>query len=273
MRVLTVCSMLLVGALFLACNDSQAPTEAIAVFSGKKADAPGQKKKASAALQFDGATQSTITPDADDLDLTTAFTIEMWIKPADAAGSLQHLLSKWGCCTEASYHLALTNEFGKDGGLQLGTRSGGLNSFLLSNTLLQDGVWQHVAATFDNGEGKLYINGLLDAVQAGMRVPQVSPTLVSLARQKSLDGFIGKYYNGLMDEVRVWSVARTAVEIAANMNVKLTGNEPGLVAYWPMDEGTGDLAADFTGKGHDMQLGNAAGADAGDPVWVSPGRL
>ena len=96
MRVLTVCSMLLVGALFLACNDSPAPTEAIVVFSGKKADAPGQQEKGSAALQFDGATQSTITPDADDLDLTTTFTIEMWIKPADAAGSLQHLLSKWG---------------------------------------------------------------------------------------------------------------------------------------------------------------------------------
>ena len=271
MRVLTVCSMLLVGALFLACNDSPAPTEAIVVFSGKKADAPGQQKKGSAALQFDGATQSTITPDADDLDLTTTFTIEMWIKPADAAGSLQHLLSKWGSGTEASYHLALTNEFGKDGGLQLGTRSSGLNSFLLSN--LQDGVWQHVAATFDNGEGKLYINGQLDASQVGMRIPQVSPTLVSLARQKSLDGFIGKYYNGLMDEVRVWDSARTARQIKNNMNKKVSAKAKGLVAYWRMDEGAGDVAADVSSNGHDMQLGNAAGADAGDPVWVSPGKV
>jgi len=271
MRVL--CSMLLVGALFLACNDSQAPTEAIAVFSGKKADAPGQQRKASAALQFDGATQSTITPDAGDLDLTTTFTIEMWIKPADAAGSLQHLLSKWGSGTQASYHLALTDEFGKDGALQLGTRTDPNNSFALSNTELQNGVWQHVAATFENGEARLYINGVLDAVQPGMQIPQVSATPLSLGRENALNGFKGKYYNGLMDEVRVWDSARTAKQIQNNMNKKVSPKAKGLVAYWRMDEGTGDVAADLSSNGHDMQLGNAAGADAGDPVWVSPGKL
>ena len=41
---------------------------------------------------------------------------------------------------------------------------------------------------------------------------------------------------GFIDEVRIWNVARTEAEIRADMNTELTGNEPGLVAYWKFDE-------------------------------------
>ena len=45
----------------------------------------------------------------------------------------------------------------------------------------------------------------------------------------------------------------------------------GLVAYWWMDEGTGDVALDLTGNGHHMRLWNSVGSDPGDPTWVTPG--
>ncbi len=250
-------------------GESDSATVAISIL-GQPPTAP------SFALEFEGA-QATETPDADDLDLTTTFTIEMWIKPYDATGSLQHLVSKWGSGVDASYHLGISEDDGQfvlvDGFLQLGTRSAGANSFLVSTDVLTDSVWQHVAATFDNGEGRLYIDGQLDTVQAGLRVPQISPTLVSLGRQKSLDGFIGKYYSGVMDEVRIWSVARTAAEIVSSKDISLTGNEPGLVAYWSMDEGSGDIALDAAVNIHDMRLGDALGPDGADPTWVTPGKL
>jgi hypothetical protein len=235
----------------------------------------GKKEELSYALQFDGSPQSTITPDADGLDLTTTWTIEMWIKPSNVTAWLQHLVSKWGCCDIASWHLAITNEFGMDRLLQLGTRDNydGPNTFAYSTTSLQNNVWQHVAAVFDNGEARLYINGELDAVQPGMVTPQIGPTPVSLARQNSPDGYKGKPYYGLMDEVRIWNVARTARQIQRSMNKEISPKSKGLVAYWRMDEGTGDTAFDLTGDGHDMHLGEAVGPDAGDPSWVTPGKL
>jgi hypothetical protein len=159
--------------------------------------------------------------------------------------------------------------------VQLGTRDNywGPNTFAYSSTSLEDGVWQHVAAVFDNGEVRIYINGELDATETGMVLPQVGPTPVSLARQNSPDGYKGKYYYGIMDEVRIWNVVRTEAEIQASMNVRLTGSEAGLVAYWSMDEGSGDTAFDLTGGGHDMQLGEVAGPDGADPSWGSPGKL
>ena len=47
--------------------------------------------------------------------------------------------------------------------------------------------------------------------------------------------FIGRNFHGKIDDVRFWNVARTPEEIRNNMNSSLTGNEPGLVAYYPMD--------------------------------------
>jgi hypothetical protein len=45
-----------------------------------------------------------------------------------------------------------------------------------------------------------------------------------------------RYYNGLLDEVRVWNVVRTAAEITATMRQRLSGTEAGLVGYWRFDE-------------------------------------
>jgi len=47
--------------------------------------------------------------------------------------------------------------------------------------------------------------------------------------------YIGENFQGKIDEVRMWNVARTQDEIQANMNKTLVGNETGLVAYYPMD--------------------------------------
>ncbi len=44
------------------------------------------------------------------------------------------------------------------------------------------------------------------------------------------------------------------------------------LARWPMDEGTGQVAADVSGQGHHARLGGSPGADPTDPEWV-PGRF
>ena len=53
-------------------------------------------------------------------------------------------------------------------------------------------------------------------------------------------------FNGIIDEVRIWNVARTQQEIQQYMHQQLTGTEPGLVGYWQFNEGTGNTAYDKT---------------------------
>ena len=208
-----------------------------------------------------------VTPDTDALDLSATFTLEMWIKRSDENED-QHLLSKWGIYDyEGAWFFE--NWYGV---LQLVTRdaAGGSTTTLRGGARVQNDIWQHVAAVFDNGEARLYVNGTLNATRTGMHVPQATEQPVFMGREKS---GAHRHYTGVIDEVRVWNVARSATEIAANMNVGLAGDEPGLVAYWPLDDANGDLAFDATGNGHDMRLGDAAGPDAADPTWVTPGKL
>ena len=56
------------------------------------------------------------------------------------------------------------------------------------------------------------------------------------------------YFDGMLDEVPIWNLARTPEQIAKSMNTRLTGNEEGLVAYYSFDEGAGMTAHDCLGS-------------------------
>jgi len=89
-------------------------------------------------------------------------------------------------------------------------------------------AWHHVATTFDGTNYKLFLDGEeIDNSTAfqGLTPPDTEPVRI-----------IGnKPWVGKIDEVRMWSVARTKAQIQTYMNKTLVGNETGLEAYYPMD--------------------------------------
>lgn len=111
-----------------------------------------------------------------------------------------------------------------------------------------------MAVTFDGNDYTLYVNGELvhnDTSAAG-KTPDSQPV--------RWIGRVDNSFQGNIDEVRLWNVARTQAEIQAAMNTALTGSESGLLAYYNFDE-TGTSLTDITGSGYDGTL-------HGDPVWV-----
>lgn len=72
-------------------------------------------------------------------------------------------------------------------------------------------------------------------------------------------------WQGKIDELRVWNVFRTEAQIHDNMRVMLKGNEPGLIAYYKFDEGTGTNAADATGNATNV----AKMVSDTKPKWVA----
>jgi hypothetical protein len=78
--------------------------------------------------------------------------------------------------------------------------------------------------------------------------------------------------NGLLAELRVWNVARTAAQLSASYNHGLMGNEAGLVGYWKLDDAPGStMAADSVAGGHTPHAGVLmANAAAQRPTFVTP---
>jgi hypothetical protein len=123
-------------------------------------------------------------------------------------------------------------------------------------------TWVDVAVTFNSGVVNAYIDGSLAYTYAGSgNIGDAHPTMNDLtigARQNST----GERFTGLIDEVRVWNVERSAAQIQAAHATALAGNEAGLVGYWRFDESSGTTATDSSTQGYDGVLGNGVAANA-----------
>lgn len=100
------------------------------------------------------------------------------------------------------------------------------------------GQWVHVAVfrVRNTGQVGVLINGTVEAtVGSAMTASLTAPVAVTFGGN-TVDH---RYFNGAIDELRIWNVPRTASDIRATMNRTLTGTEPGLVGYWRFDEPTG----------------------------------
>ena len=61
-------------------------------------------------------------------------------------------------------------------------------------------------------------------------------------------GAASGHFDGILDEVRIWNVARTQAQLAATINTKITSPQSNLVARWGLDEGTGSQVNDNSGN-------------------------
>src|SRR5439155_750496 len=138
-----------------------------------------------------------------------------------------------------------------------------------------DGNWHHVAFVRERASGRkrIYVDGVLDVESsAGVSTgdlsypngrptsyPDSDPFLVFGAEKSgSLGTSIYPSFNGWMDEIRVWSVARSAAEIDAARGQSVAPTTPGLALYLRLEEGSGTALLDATG-------GNVATLFAGVP--------
>ena len=174
------------------------------------------------ALNFDGVDDRVISSNDVKFKINLG-TIEGWIKTSNAGSSYCGAFGK----TFAYFLYLYNNElivYDWGGG---GNRSTGI--------YLNDNTWHHIAMSFNSGVSNgtlIYIDGVL----------KLTTTMTVLNQDQAftigsvVDGY-GQFYTGNIDDVRVWNVIRTQVQIQDNMNSELVGNETGLVAYYTFNQG------------------------------------
>lgn len=206
------------------------------------------------ALEFDGtndyASITSIPFPSDDL------TIEAWIKPDDFE-NYQEIVFWYG-----THGVQFRTQ--SDSSLLYGESAGSWNYVVTNSKALMPGEWNHVAITKELDNCDLYINGVHKASSQFDNDPSVSDITIG-GRGNNMD----RFFDGTIDEVRIWTVARTQNEILENMYHYLTGSVSGLYACWRMNEGTGQSIMDVTDNDYDGQLGSSSGSDDNDPAWVT----
>ena len=210
------------------------------------------------ALSFDGISNQIVTiPSVAAFDMQGNHTIEFWFRRHATAGSFQHLISKDNNPMTTGWGIVLQS----DGSIRY--EPFGVGGGLTSASHIHDTIWHHIALTrTSGGAATLYIDGALSN-SGTTNIPNTNGASLKFGRRENGNDD----FNGVIDEVRVWSEVRTLAQINSFKSQPLTGSEPNLAAYWRLDDGTGQNAIDSSSPPYDGQLGPDMSA-AGDPIWV-----
>ncbi len=213
-------------------------------------DAPAPASPAGEALQLTGTQAARARAVAG--TATDNVTLEAWIR-WDGNPTLQAIAYN-GDSSSSGYGLYVLNGNPR-------VLVGGKGFVRCSGCVLAPGAWTHVAAVRSAGTWAIYQDGVAGALTGTPTLAPAAPAGM-LSVGSSPTG--GESFHGALDEVRAWSVARTAQELARDRTAALRGDEAGLEAYYRLDEGEGSVARDATSQGRDLDL-------HGGPMWIRSG--
>ncbi len=195
------------------------------------------------ALVFNGTNARVTIPDSASLRLTTGMTLEAWVNPSTVAPAWRDVIYKGN----DNYFLEATSA--TSGGVP---GAGGTFGEVYGTAPLTPNVWTHLAVTYDGAALRLYVNG----VQVST-VPQTGSIATSTnPLQIGGDSIYGQYFQGTLDEVRIYSLARTPAQIQTDMNTPIGSVSLPLVSLSPASVDFGNQATGTTSDPRTVTLAN-----------------
>ena len=219
-------------------------------------------------LYFQGDLDHVRIPVDAHLEDYEAFTVEAWIKTEDAPETPfdETIVSQWR--EQGARHIfRLTRETTNE---RLAGRVGGPSSTCLTqNAGLSTGsdAWHHVAISWTENWAypRIYIDGEMVSQSSCSQSNLGSLFGDILIGAREDNGEVDYGWEGWIAEVRIWDNRRGEDAILGTMNQTLSGEESGLLGYWPLGEGSGTTAFD------ESNWGNHGSLESGDggamPQW------
>ncbi|GGG43988.1 HYR domain-containing protein [Bizionia arctica] len=199
-------------------------------------------------------------------NLNNSFSIEAWIKINNLTGTKTIISKRNGTSTASGYDLSMIGD-------RLYFRYNG--SQIVSNYSMNTSKWYHVAVSY-NGSYTMYIDGFEARGATAGSAPAGNTNKALIGAMDITDNSPTNYFNGGIDEVRIWNTALSVTQIREMMNQEIktstitTGNVEGVVV--PMDISGGLLWNNLRGY-YQMNTGDQTSVSGGiiqDISTVSP---
>lgn len=226
-----------------------------------------------AALNIGGNNDYVVYPHDPVLNVSK-FTIETWLKWGSSGTTVEFITSKGADVMEIHTGGALNNNirFIPTTGVYL---DGGANT-------ITPGTWVHLACVYDPSIAlaKMYVNGI--DVPLTISGPNPLTTAVvnnAISSHIGARPFQGFFFNGSIDEFRIWNTARTQCEINTFMNCEIPTTASGLVLNYHFNQGIAsgtntavNTLTDFSGSALTGTLISVA-LTGTTSNWVAPGGV
>ena len=218
------------------------------------------------AVSLDGSHYVSIN--AAELPITTAddYTVEFWMRGDQQTGEAQLMqMGEVALWLNTQGQLQLT---GKEAYKPADQQTANIST---QSANLLDNTWHHIALNvLRQGAAAIYVDGKRCLTTNADNVGSiVTNNMIVGAKRTTFSAETGEYtfdraFKGEVDEIRVWNATMNGDLLAKNRKVRFTGNEAGLMAYYPFEDKVTDLvtnqtstvgvANDLTGSGHAAEL-------------------
>jgi hypothetical protein len=240
-----------------ATNTPALPTATNPPASPTATSTPSPTADANGALAFDGVNDEAGNAA---FSMSGGFTVEAWVRPS--SGNQNSIVIVTG---DGSRGWSLELNDGR-ATLWVADNAGAWSSVRNDSMVLQANQWYHIAATYENGNARVFVNGV-----AGTSGTVGTVSHMPVLRLGGLTGY--GFFAGQIDDVRISRIVRyTGSFTPPSMPLPADANT---IALYLFDEGSGQTAYDASGNGYHLTLGRSAGVDSADPQRVvssAPGR-
>src|SRR5581483_2482078 len=158
------------------------------------------------ALSFNGFDSRVVVPDAASLHLTTAMTIEAWVMPTTVDQARRDVIHKGA----DDYYLAASSPNAERPLVGATASPSAIEAY---GQPLSENAWTHLVGTYDGTTVRLYVNGV--------NVSSVARTIDLTTSTDPVEigaaSLYGEFFEGIIDEVRIYNVALTPTQVYANM--------------------------------------------------------
>ncbi|MFV8378400.1 LamG-like jellyroll fold domain-containing protein [Flavobacterium sp. LB3R33] len=166
-----------------------------------------------ATINFDGANDNITFKD--NYDFTAPFSIEVWVKPNAVTGTQTIFSKRDSNNLSTGYDLKLTGD-------KISFNWNGAGT-IISNNAISTNRWYHIAVTFSGTTYRLYIDGI-EVKNASGTLPTTNDFDCILGAMNRLGSQPVSYFNGWMDEVKIWNKALTPEQLHQIMNQEIKSN-------------------------------------------------
>ncbi|WP_299684882.1 choice-of-anchor D domain-containing protein, partial [uncultured Dokdonia sp.] len=168
-------------------------------------------------ISFDGTQDYLDAGDEDDLELAGAFTVSAWIKRINSDYTI---ISKRDAAFSEGYDISVI----PSGEVEMSWFNGsGTEENIRSTTQVTENEWHQFAFTYDGSDtARVYIDGVLDTTETGLAVPAGTTQSFLIAAADGTNP--ADFFEGTIDEVRVWDMELTVDQIRFIMNQEIEEN-------------------------------------------------
>ncbi|AMV39250.1 Copper resistance protein CopC [Planctomyces sp. SH-PL62] len=175
--------------------------------------------KYGSSMFFNGKDAQITVPDSASLKLSSGMTLEAWVLPTTVNSAWQDVIYKGSNGNNSYYLQATTSSNAKPMG---GATVGGSARNAYGAKPISLYSWSHLAVTFDGAATRFYVNGAQVATTAGSGTIKATDGALQIGG----DSYWGRYFNGLIDEVRIYDTALTQSQIKKDMATPIGKTPP-----------------------------------------------